>query len=257
MFGPDPAEIGRVAITNNVNRGVSMTKSERLMFLINMLRTRRALSIPQMCASCEVSERTIYRDLCSLSRMNIPVYYDKEYRLAHRVAFPDIDLSLQDLELLCYCLRHHPLTEHAFFARRFRLIERKIRERIHSQTGNDHTGICVLDGPDQEPTEAAVEYKHVARFLTALFESVLVAVQPTDVSPSHLWYPVALRIRHNLPLIVVTESLENAPVELPASGITRIRRTPQRINPQALEQYRRRWLTSSAQEHQSPRDDPR
>jgi len=97
----------------------------------------------------------------------------------------------------------------------------------------------------------------VARFLTALFESVLVAVQPTDVSPSHLWYPVALRIRHNLPLIVVTESLENAPVELPASGITRIRRTPQRINPQALEQYRRRWLTDSAQEHQSPRDDPR
>ena len=235
--------------------GVNVTKSERLMFLITMLKTRRVSSVLQMCASCEVSERTIYRDLGSLSRMNIPVYYDRGYRLAHKVAFPGVDLSIPDLELLCYCLRHHPLTGHAFFARRFRIIERKIRDRIHNQVGHNGSGICLLDSAECDQPTPPPEYKQVSRFLTSLFESVIISIQLAGASSPHQWYPVALRIRRCLPFFVVTESLDSAPIELDLSGIDRIRRTPQRIDLHSLEQYRRRWLNTSMPERKPARTD--
>ncbi|PWB76465.1 hypothetical protein C3F09_00410, partial [candidate division GN15 bacterium] len=138
------------------------------MFLINMLRTRRVLSVPQMSASCEVTERTIYRDLGSLSRMNIPVYYDKGYRLAREIAFPWIELGGEDLELLCFCLHFNPLTSHAFFARRFRMIERKVRERIRAQAGNDGLPICIVDATEEQTYGHAEDYPHIARFLRAI-----------------------------------------------------------------------------------------
>jgi len=225
--------------------GVSVTKSERLMFLINMLRTRRVLSVPQMSASCEVTERTIYRDLCSLSRMNIPVYYDKGYRLAHEVAFPCAELGAEDLELLCFCLRFNPLTRHAFFARRFRMIERKVRERIRSQTGNNRQAVCVMDAPENQPADHSEDYPHVARFLTAIFESAFVSIQLLNGTPQ-LWYPVALKIRRNLLYFIVTVSPDNPPVEIAAARVSHLRMTARRFDLHVLEQYRRRWLTGGS-----------
>lgn len=226
--------------------GVSVTKSERLMFLINLLRTRRVQSVPQMSATCEVTERTIYRDLCSLSRMNIPVYYDKGYRLAQEIAFPCAELGAEDLELLCFCLRFNPLTRHAFFARRFRMIERKVRERIRSQTGNDRQPVCVIDARDSQPADHAEDYPHVARFLTAIFQSAVISIQLRDVASPKCWHPVALRIRRNLPTFIVTVSPDDPPVEIPASLVRRLRLTSRRFDLRSLEQYRRRWLTGQA-----------
>ena len=243
-------EAWRDSLTN----GVSVTKSERLMFLVNMLKTRRALSVQQMSSTCEVSERTIYRDLGSLSRMNIPIYYDNGYRLAREVGFPGVDFGVQDLELLCYCLRHHPLTDHPFFARRFRIIERKIRERIRSRPGLHHTS-CLLDSFEDPSIVASAEYNHVARFLTALFDSVVIAIQSKGTATSRLLYPVALRVRRCSPYFVVTESLDSAPLELPASDIIRIRRTARRINVRDLEPYRRRWLADPSDEKSRQPDD--
>jgi len=233
---------GSLKMETGSTYGVSVTKSERLMLLINMLKTRRVLSVPQMSASCEVTERTIYRDLCSLSRMNIPVYYDKGYRLAHEVAFPCVELGAEDLELLCFCLRFNPLTKHAFFAHRFRMIERKVRERIRSQTGNDRQAVCVMDMPENRPADHSEDYPHVARFLTAIFESAIISIQLTGSKPSRLWHPVALKIRNDLPFFLVTASPDDPPVEIAASRVSRVRMTSRRFDLQILEQYRRRWL---------------
>lgn len=203
------------------------------------------LSVPQMSASCEVTERTIYRDLCSLSRMNIPVYYDKGYRLAHEIAFPCAELGAEDLELLCFCLRFNPLTKHAFFARRFRMIERKVRERIRSQTGNDRQPVCVMDMRESQHADHSEEYPHVARFLTAIFESALITIHAGEKTSPQLWYPVALRIRRNLPLFVVAATPDDPPVEIPASRVSRLRMTSRRFDLQVLEPYRRKWLAGA------------
>ena len=212
------------------------------MFLINMLKTRRVLSVPQMSASCEVTERTIYRDLCSLSRMNIPVYYDKGYRLAHEVAFPCVELGAEDLELLCFCLRFNPLTRHAFFARRFRMIERIVRERIRRQTGNDRQAVCVIDLVENRSGDHSEDYPHLARFLTAIFESAIISVQLQNNAPARLWHPVALKIRRNLPYFIVTASPDAPPIEIAAARVMHLRITARRFDLNVLEQYRHRWL---------------
>ena len=95
-----------------------------------MLRTRQAVTVPQIVAECDVTERTVYRDLGSLSRMNIPVYYDNGYRLAREVQFPALELTAEEVELICLCLRVSPLTHEPDYARHFPQIERKLRQKL-------------------------------------------------------------------------------------------------------------------------------
>jgi len=58
-----------------------MTKAERLIYLVNMIKNRGAIYVKDMANECGVSDRTIYRDMKSLSRMNIPLYNQNGYRL--------------------------------------------------------------------------------------------------------------------------------------------------------------------------------
>ena len=57
-----------------------MKKSERLIFLMNLLGSGCSYSAADLAAKCEVSLRTIYRDINDLS-IHCTVYYDDGYRL--------------------------------------------------------------------------------------------------------------------------------------------------------------------------------
>ena len=58
-----------------------MTKTERLMNLINLIKSREVVTVQDMSREFGISQRTVYRDLNTLSKMNIPVYYENGYRL--------------------------------------------------------------------------------------------------------------------------------------------------------------------------------
>ncbi len=113
-----------------------MTKSERLLYLISLLRQRGAASVAELSEQCRVSRRTIYRDLNSLSRMNIPIVYDNGYQLAHDGDLPSMRLGADELDLIRYACAHNPAAEYRFFRERFRLIEQKLSEHLQSAPGS-------------------------------------------------------------------------------------------------------------------------
>lgn len=77
----------------------SMTKSERLLFLIDLLKTRGRVGREEVVEACGISERTLYRDLRSLARMKVPVVSDGEYVLkTERSSLSDFD-RLSEAEL--------------------------------------------------------------------------------------------------------------------------------------------------------------
>ena len=56
-----------------------MSKYDRLIHVLNLLRSRKSLKAGNIARECEVSERTVYRDILALSSANVPVYFDDGY----------------------------------------------------------------------------------------------------------------------------------------------------------------------------------
>ena len=50
-----------------------MNRTDRLMAIVLLLRTRRKLTAPQLADIFEVSTRTIYRDVDSLCQAGVPI----------------------------------------------------------------------------------------------------------------------------------------------------------------------------------------
>lgn len=100
-----------------------MTKSERLVFLINRLARGRVIQVEKTAVECDVTPRTIYRDIESLTSMNYPIFYHNNgYRMDGDVKTVNRQLSQEDLDLLEYSLANCPLADDSFFRDQFRVI---------------------------------------------------------------------------------------------------------------------------------------
>lgn len=70
-----------------------MRKTERLLYILSLLRSHRRLRASDLAKKCGVTERTIYRDIISISAANIPIYFDGGYKLLHDGFLPPSNLS--------------------------------------------------------------------------------------------------------------------------------------------------------------------
>ena len=114
-----------------------MTKSERLMFMIELLRNHDRLVIGEIASHCEVSERTAYRDIGSLYRMRIPLTYKNGYKIDEESQFPPVRLSSLDRDLFRFCLRTNSLNSRKSFRERLRIIEEVIVGKLDTPTDGE------------------------------------------------------------------------------------------------------------------------
>ena len=80
-----------------------MQRAERLFQLLTLLRNRRTvLTAKQLSEQLRVSERTIYRDIQSLSLSGVPVEGEAGvgYRLSHRYQLPPLMFDRHEVEAL-------------------------------------------------------------------------------------------------------------------------------------------------------------
>lgn len=80
-----------------------MQRAERLFQLMNLLRSRRTvMTAKQMSEQLQVSERTIYRDIQSLTLSGVPVEGEAGvgYRLSHRYQLPPLMFDRAEVEAL-------------------------------------------------------------------------------------------------------------------------------------------------------------
>jgi predicted DNA-binding transcriptional regulator YafY len=87
-----------------------MGKLDRLFLILNLLRSRSALSASDLAEECEVSERTIYRDIQTLSAARVPVHFDGGYRIVSDDAFlPVLNLTMDEFLSLYVGLNSCPV----------------------------------------------------------------------------------------------------------------------------------------------------
>ena len=201
-----------------------MTKAERLMYLVNMIRNRGAVLVSEMANECGVTPRTIYRDMNSLTRLNFPLYYQHGYRLARDTGFPYAGPDAEDMEFICYSLRNNPLSKHPYFKRRFRVVEQKIRATTGTVRGAARATFFVFDktyDPIQDNRESGI----IARFLKAIQERRKIILTSVDGDfGDGIYIPLAVKLKQSKPYLLVAKGA-GLIVEEPTRNITTIKLT--------------------------------
>lgn len=85
----------------------SIDRIHRLLRLVELLQSGRVYNSRELADQCDVSRRTVFRDLNTLQESGVRVFFDEErqgYRLPSRTFLPPTDFSLDEaLSLLVLC----------------------------------------------------------------------------------------------------------------------------------------------------------
>ena len=105
---------------------MGMAKYDRLLYVLNLLRSRKSLNAARLAEECGVTERSIYRDIISLSEANVPIYYDNGYKLASGNFLPPLNFSFEEYSCLKLALESSPLEMTGHNANLLRQIRAKV-----------------------------------------------------------------------------------------------------------------------------------
>jgi predicted DNA-binding transcriptional regulator YafY len=103
-----------------------MAKYDRLLFILNLLRTRRNLNAAKIADECGVTERTIYRDVISISEANVPIYYDRGYKYATDNFLPPLNFNIDEYLTLISIMESSPLYKSGHSRKQIKSIKTKI-----------------------------------------------------------------------------------------------------------------------------------
>jgi predicted DNA-binding transcriptional regulator YafY len=105
---------------------MGMSKSDRLLHILNLLRSRKNLSAGHLAKECGVTERSIYRDIISLSECQVPIYFDNGYKLASDNFLPPLNFDYDEYHLIKLALESTPLRKTSRYAG----VARRVRAKI-------------------------------------------------------------------------------------------------------------------------------
>jgi predicted DNA-binding transcriptional regulator YafY len=114
-----------------------MSKYDRLLHVLNLLRARHGLKASDLAEECEVSERTIYRDIIALSSANIPIYFDNGYRLLSDAFLPPLNFTLEDYLVLKLSLTSTVLMENSPLKKYAKAVLAKIEANLNPALKKD------------------------------------------------------------------------------------------------------------------------
>ncbi|MBK7141156.1 MAG: YafY family transcriptional regulator [bacterium] len=107
---------------------MTMSKYDRMLHILNLLRSRRNLNAATLAKECGCTERSIYRDIISLSEANVPIYYDNGYKLATDNFLPPLNFNFEEYSALRLALESTPLN----LTGKYGEILRQIRAKVES-----------------------------------------------------------------------------------------------------------------------------
>lgn len=169
-----------------------MRKTERLLYILSLLRLNRRLKASDLARKCGVTERTIYRDIISISAANIPIYFDGGYKLLHDGFLPPTNLSAHEAGFLLSLLKS-PLFEKG---RPFRETARQILDKIEvtdeskNVTGSITIGVASTERPHNHKLTLSIENAiRERRNITIYYESLKSEKTKRKISP----YAMAFR----------------------------------------------------------------
>lgn len=113
-----------------------MSRHDRLLHILSLIKARRVMSVAELARECEVTPRTIYRDIDTISRANYPIFYDRGYRLLPTASLPPPQFTPEELSLLQSALDSWPLASTPAYRATLKRIQAKIENWQPSAKSN-------------------------------------------------------------------------------------------------------------------------
>ncbi len=138
-----------------------MTKHDRLLYILNLLRARKSLNASALAGECSVTERTIYRDLISLSEAEVPIYFDRGYKLASDSFLPPLNFNFDEYQAIKLALESTPLRKTARYGEALRRVRAKIEAGLNDsvkQRRRTSIEAMAMDIPSTEDPRAGERY---------------------------------------------------------------------------------------------------
>ena len=147
-----------------------MSKYDRLLHMLNLLRARQGLKTSDLARECEVSERTIYRDIIALSSANIPIYFDNGYRLLSDAFLPPLNFTLEDYLVLKLSLSSSVLTERSPLRKYAKAVLAKIEGNLNPRLKAD---INKIDEPLKITVKSTSDFSKLSLIFKLIEQSML------------------------------------------------------------------------------------
>jgi predicted DNA-binding transcriptional regulator YafY len=176
-----------------------MRKTERLLYILSLLRTNHHLKASDLAGKCDVTERTIFRDIISISAANIPIYFDGGYKLLHNGFLPPSNLTEYETGFLLGLLKSPMLGKGQPFDKTTRVIIDKIESANRDVNFKKSINIGL------KQTESGDSSKAVSKIEKAIQESKIITIQylslkgedsTREIAPyvltfrNHAWYMI-------------------------------------------------------------------
>ncbi len=175
-----------------------MRKTERLLYILSLLRTHRRMRASDLARKCEVTERTIYRDIISISAANIPIYFDGGYKLIHNDFLPPSNLSSDETGFLLSMLGSPMFAKGKPFRDTARRIAEKLEVAGVGKTDSSiNIGVVSTERVDNHKHTSSIEKAvREKRNIVISYESLKAEKTERKISPyamafrKHAWYLV-------------------------------------------------------------------
>jgi predicted DNA-binding transcriptional regulator YafY len=86
-----------------------MAKADKLLYLVNLIKSNHNLNAKQLAEKFGVSERTIFRYINSLASASLPIYYDHGYKFLDSAFLPTLNLTDAELSTLKFAFEFSPI----------------------------------------------------------------------------------------------------------------------------------------------------
>ncbi len=199
-----------------------MTRSERLLFLIRVLRDHKGVSLEEMCKRCDVSPRTLYRDFRTLSRLNYPIRFDHGHYVSKGPLPAPIGISIEEIQTVRLALRLAPLNKYPWLRREIVAIDTKLEVSVSDQTSSERRPQICYDGEFRGLTEIAVP-RLVELFLRAIRQKRRVVIIRRGEPAGPPVIPIALSLRPGGLCFAIAQSREASWSEIDVTTISSLR----------------------------------
>ncbi|HEX9911991.1 MAG TPA: YafY family protein [candidate division Zixibacteria bacterium] len=147
-----------------------MNKFDRLLYILNLLRTKQSLQAVDLARECQVSERTIYRDIISLSSANVPIYFDDGYKLLTDAFLPPLNFSIDDYLVLKLGLGSSPLSINTPLGKSAKRVLSKIDSGLSQEVKNR---LSDLGDPLRITLKTTVDFNKLGLIFNLIEQSIL------------------------------------------------------------------------------------
>ena len=191
-------------------KGAEMAKTERLFRLIQYLHEHGHTPAAHLAQKLGISKRTLFRDLNSLAVLNLPIHNDpgKGYSLIDDTQVKFGGFSINDADLILFCLNHNPLNNSPYFRRRLLNLKDILQQLFAGKSIFKKDSVLEFDSSYVGLAEK--HYENLVKFLFAIYhKNQVFLLEKGSFTSNEAFLPIGVKFKGDSATYILSSKKHN------------------------------------------------